>query len=141
MKLSTLQGRDVSLAYSNAEEDPRRGCIGHLRGDFGNGYGFWSVWFPHQKDAYNTPSFQQDLRTTINALRENVLRSLSRCEKFCAKNLTQTFGESGYGLMVETDAYMYVFRLLPEPNCYQVYCYCYDKEVLLAYRAERDASA
>ena len=86
MKLSTLQVRDVSLAYSNAEEDPRRGCIGHLRGDFGNGYGFWSVWFPHQKDAFNTPSFQQDLRTTINALRENVLRSLSRYQKVLLKS-------------------------------------------------------
>ena len=36
------------FCYSQSEEqDKTTGCIGHLRGDFGSGKQFYTIWWPH----------------------------------------------------------------------------------------------
>ena len=47
-----LEAEKLDWLYSgNHEEDLERGCIGHLRGDFGHsGKEFWTGWFDHQPD-------------------------------------------------------------------------------------------
>ena len=51
----TVNERNLhGLYFSQSEEqDKATGCIGHLRGDFGNGRQFYTTWWPHQNDALN----------------------------------------------------------------------------------------
>ncbi|MGF9712207.1 hypothetical protein [Paenibacillus naphthalenovorans] len=49
-KLQSAAPEDTAYFYSaSAAEEIERGCIGHLRGDFGrSGEEFWVTWFPRR---------------------------------------------------------------------------------------------
>ena len=70
MNLSTLDQAEENLFFSMDEQaDRRNGCIGHFRGDFGNGKQFFHDWFPHQGDKLNHEPFKSDFQRVVDWLR------------------------------------------------------------------------
>ena len=56
-----------------------------LRIDFGSGgKSFWSTWWPHNSDQFNTPEFKRELQQIVDTLRRNgPLQSLSAMSSYC----------------------------------------------------------
>ena len=47
---------EAGLFYTAENQDTALGTVGHLRMDFGaDKKGFWSSWWPHNGDRFNTP--------------------------------------------------------------------------------------
>lgn len=140
MKMYRLTGIRLNLGYSENSEDEIRGCIGHLRGDFsGDSYSFWTTWFPHQGNRLNTPSFQKELWRVKKVCRDYFLANLDMLREFCEQKLAEkVYGESGYGLMLESGAYTFVLRLNPEADDYQFFMYCYESETLRRYLSGKE---
>jgi hypothetical protein len=73
------------LFYSDEKQDEVLGTVGHLRIDFGSGgKSFWSTWWPHNSDQFNTPEFKRELQQIVDTLRRNgPLQSLSAMSSYC----------------------------------------------------------
>ena len=133
----TVNERNLhDLYFSQSEErDKATGCIGHLRGDFGNGRQFYTTWWPHQNDVLNTPEFKADIDRTVNWLREQpdsplrdfdtMKRCCDRYQRTCA--IQQAILPS-CGFMAQTKQYVYMLRCSPTKGDYQFYMYCYQRE-------------
>lgn len=133
----TVNERNLhDLYFSQSEErDKATGCIGHLRGDFGNGSQFYTTWWPHQNDVLNTPEFKADIDRTVNWLREQpdsplrdfdtMKRCCDRYQRTCA--IQQAILPS-CGFMAQTKRYVYMLRCSPTKGDYQFYMYCYQRE-------------
>ena len=49
------------------DRDEVLGTVGHLRIDFGSGgKSFWSTWWPHNSDQFNTPEFKRELQQIVD---------------------------------------------------------------------------
>ena len=85
-----LEAEKLDWLYSgNHEEDLERGCIGHLRGDFGHsGKEFWTGWFDHQPDLKNK-AFQDELQDVVNGLRREggLLKDFASMSRQCRNGL------------------------------------------------------
>ena len=54
--LKPASQEEAGLFYSDEKQDEVLGTVGHLRIDFGSGgKSFWSTWWPHNSDQFNTP--------------------------------------------------------------------------------------
>ena len=111
-----------------------RACVGHLRGDFGNGKQFYTTWWPHQADRLNTPEFKADIDRTVNWLREqpdSPLQDFDTMKRCCDRyERTCSIKQSALpscGFMVKTKQYVYMLRCTPIKGDYQFYCYCYQR--------------
>lgn len=65
---------EAGLFYSQMEEgeDHSLGTVGHLRIDFGHrGQEFWSSWWEHNGDHFNTPEFREELQMVVDELRRS----------------------------------------------------------------------
>ena len=122
-----IEAEKVDWLYSNhTEKDGERGCIGHLRGDFGrDGNEFWTSWFDHQPQL-KRQAFRDELQNVVNGMREKggMLANLSSMSKFCRQG---TPVEYSYGFRMETKNYEYCLRCNPRRGDYNFYLYCYDK--------------
>ena len=132
-----LESDKADWLYSgNTEEDKKRGCIGHLRGDFGrSGDEFWTSWFDHQP-ALNTEPFRRELQDTVDALRKEggLLQSFSSMNRHFCDGL-QT--EDSFGFKAESKDYQYCLRCLPQRGNYNFYLYAYDKNAQREHSREK----
>ena len=77
---------EAGLFYSQMEEgeDCSLGTVGHLRMDFGHGgQEFWSSWWEHNGDHFNTPEFREDLQQSSQGSKDHavLLRRTWRCHR------------------------------------------------------------
>lgn len=114
------------LYSAQGKQDAERGCIGHLRGDFGrDGHEFWTSWFDHQV-GLKTAAFRDELQAVVNHLREEggLLQSFASMSKQCRNGLPC---DTSYGFHAESQHYEYSLRCTPRRGDYNFYLYCYDK--------------
>ena len=126
-----LPGGKVGLFFSTDMGEAR--CVGHLRGDFGSGEEFWTSWWPHNDDRFNTQDFKDDFYPLVNALRRNLLKSRAAMYKYIADHPSAVLEDStprSYGYRVHTEKYSYYIRCMPERGDYNVYVFCYLREGL-----------
>jgi hypothetical protein len=118
--LNQLPPDKEDWVYSDASKDQERGCIGHLRGDFGDGNEFWNTWWQHQAKL-NTEPFRTELDEVVTQLRQmgNPLYSLRTMQDYCRKH--------GRLFLVETPNYQYYLRCNPTRGDYNFYIYCCDR--------------
>lgn len=113
------------------------GCIGHLRGDMGrDGEGFYTTWFDHREDL-KAQAFKDELDTVVNALRFDpayggALAGRGKLAAYCRAHPDSRIGLDGreYGFRLDTDRYAYMLRLNPAWGEYNLYIYCYVRELL-----------
>ena len=117
------------LFYSTDEAtDATRGCIGHLRGDFGkNGKEFHWTWFDHQP-RLKTKTFQRALESMINALRKHLLKSRESMHRICSV-MPESKNNDWYFFMRITASYEYYIKCFPSFGDYNFYVYCYNKKI------------
>ena len=144
----TIQWRAIEpdkkdwLYSCRAEADLERGCIGHLRGDFGrSGTEFWTSWFDHNA-ALKTADFRDELQQVVNTLREKggLLSDFASLSRNCREG---TFCNDSFGFRAESKNYEYCLRAIPRRGDYNFYIYTYSKaaqrEQALAKAAEKKA--
>lgn len=116
------------------------GCIGYLRADLGtSGKEFHSTW-NEICSAFKTEEFSREFDDVINALRFDetfgrMLNDRTKLSQYCHSNAKQFSGADNqyYGVRVDTKNHSYLLRLNPNKGEYNLYCYCYDKQVLENY--------
>lgn len=123
--------------YSGQHEaDAERGCIGHLRGDFGRGGNeFWTSWFDHSP-GLKSAAFREELQSVVNHLREEggLLSGFSAMRSQCRSGLAC---DDSYGFYAETARYEYCLRCIPRRDDYHFYLYCYDKDAQREHAREK----
>ena len=115
------------LYSGNSEQDLERGCVGHLRGDFGNsGAEFWTSWFDHRPDLKSTV-FHDELQNVVNGLRKEggLLRNFAAMSRGCREGLPC---DDSFGFKAESPHYTYCLRCIPRRGDYNFYLYAYDKD-------------
>ena len=125
------------LFSENQEADLERGCIGHLRGDFGkSGTEFWTSWFTHQSGLL-TGTFRDELQGVVNRLREKggLLSGFDQMRKQCRAG---TSVDDSYGFHAESRNYEYCLRCIPVRGSYHLYLYCYDKSAQRAFSHQKE---
>ena len=138
-RIERIQMREEEyLFYSDAEKDAERGCIGHLRGDFGrSGKEFHTDWSDHAgaKDHKNEV-FQKELKDLIELLRMDVLADCSRMLSYCCEHKecrnAHSHTDSCWGFRILTENYVYYLRCTPVLGDVNFYCYAYHRETLFA---------
>ena len=125
------------MFYTEEGEVKELGCIGHLRGDFGeDGKAFWTTWHPHSSHELNDDKFHIIFDAVINKLREpgNVLHNRSDMYSYCRTQpdckIPHPYGEQ-WGFRILTKDYAIYLRCMPRCGDYNFYAYCYDKEMLM----------
>ena len=83
-EISTTSPDESLLFYSNEERDKEFGCIGHLRGDFGqSGKEFWTTWWDHLSEL-KTQDFRDAFDGFVKDLRERgLLKDRSSMKAYC----------------------------------------------------------
>jgi len=112
--------------------DQERGCIGHLRGDFGrDGDEFWTSWFDHLPNL-KSQDFRNELQDVVNTLRKpgGLLHDFQTMRKECSSGREV---ERGYGFRAESPHYEYCMRCIPTRGDYNFYIFCYDKDAQREY--------
>lgn len=136
MQLREAKQPEWDLCFSDDKEDEKRGCIGHVRIDFGrNGNEWWHTWWPHQESMV-TPEFIKDLNLVIDGIhRSGPLQNLSTMKKFCYAHPEAKMGDcwdgDAYCFMAEGEQFTYALRL--SFTGYHIYAYAYDAEILRHY--------
>lgn len=126
------------LYSGQRETDAERGCIGHLRGDFGReGNAFWTSWFDHTP-RLKSAAFREELQSVVNHLREEggLLSGFAAMRSQCRSGLAC---DDSYGFRAETARYEYCLRCIPRRDDYHFYLYCYDKDAQRAHAREKAA--
>ena len=131
--------KESQLFYSSTEnnQDRERGCIGHVRGDFGSGTQFHTTFWNHC-DELKTQEFKSELDTVVNQLRTTgeLLNNLSAMSVYCdiqPKAKLSSWNDCTYGYKVETDKYSYYIRCCTVRGEYNFYIYCYCREYLMQF--------
>lgn len=133
MKLQAqeLVDEDYPLCFSDDTNDRKLGCIGHLRGDFGDGQEFWHTWWDHRTEL-NAQPFKSELSKVVANLRKGPLQSLETLRTYCRGNpqakLPSEYRDNEYLLKLSTVRFDYYVRLNPAKGDYNFYIYCYDRE-------------
>ena len=120
------------------QADLERGCIGHLRGDFGSsGEEFWTSWFDHQAKL-KSQVFREELQDVVNGLRKEggLLQSFAGMSSQCRKGLAC---DESFGFQAQTRDYTYCLRCTPRRGDYNFYLYAYDRNAQRE-RAQEKAS-
>lgn len=128
---------EKELFFYNKDENRELGCIGYLRGDFGNGgREFWTTWFPHHFEELNDEKFKVIFDAVINKLREpcGVLSDRESMRTYCRMQpqcrVSHPYGEQ-WGFRILTQDYALYLRCIPTSGDYNFYVFCYDKEMLM----------
>ena len=119
--------------YSGSSlQDLERGCVGHLRGDFGKSGGeFWTSWFDHQP-GLKTPAIHEEFQHVVNSLRkqDGLLRNFASMSRGCREGLSC---DDSFGFKEESPHYTYCVRCTPRRGDYNFYLYAYDKDAQREY--------
>lgn len=130
VKWAALGADMVDWLYSgDGKSDLERGCIGHLRGDFGHsGSEFWTSWTDHLP-GLKTQAFKDEFQDVVNGLRENdgILKNFPAMNLRCRDGLRCE--ADSYGFMAQSDNYTYCLRCMPQRGNYNFYIYAYAKGV------------
>ena len=124
------------LFFLDKDEKKELGCIGYLRGDFGNGKEFWTNWFPHHFNDLNDEKFKVIFDAVINKLRQpcEILCDRESMVAYC-RTQPQCKISSPYirqwGFRVLTENYAIYIRCNPMPCEHEFYIFCYDKETIM----------
>jgi len=106
-----------------------------------SGKEFYSTWFDRENSERNDSDFKRCIDDFINSARETVLHDRNSMEAFCrTRNECRrvAFSDGHYwGFRVFTDKYAFYLRCQPTAHDYDAYCYCYEKETLIRYLAEK----
>ena len=120
------------------------GCIGYLRADMDtNGEAFFSSWNDFDRQR-NTQGFKDDLDLVIRTLRSqdsaiHFLKDRSSLADWCFRHPDAAIDNHyNYGFRVDTESYTYMMRLNPNKGEYNLYCYCYTKDLLDRHMAEAE---
>ncbi len=109
-------------------DDEARGCVGHLRGDFGrDGDEFWTTWWDHLPEL-KTQSFRDEFQVVVNTLRKGILRDYKAMNRMLRNG--RPCGRGEYAFEFETPDYLYCLRCIPRRSDYNFYLYAYDKAIM-----------
>ena len=130
-----IQGTN-NLYYSESDAEER--CIGHLRGDFGDGMEFWTQWFPHAAADHNDKQFQDEFSSLVKTLRRDVLKNRYSMHKFFREHDGLLLDDlsvdtSPRGYMVMTENYDYYIRCQAQKGDYNFYIYAYTHDGMTEY--------
>ena len=119
-----VEAEKADWLYSSHEEtDAERGCVGHLRGDFGrSGTEFWTSWFDHSPKL-NNEEFRQELQTIVDGLRNEggllsnfaSMRSSLRLKR--VKSAWHSFSRNNKGAAVHGSSFSHSFYRLSASGC------------------------
>ena len=118
---------EAGLFYSttDAEEDQKLACVGHLRMDFGpRGHEFWHTWCPHNNDELNVPAFKAELDQVMAEFRERgPLKDLSAMSEYCGAHPRGRLEswDGAFGFITESEGYRYCLRCIPRRGDYNGY--------------------
>lgn len=141
MKKYELQNVNQSkfpLMFAPQDKETERGCIGYLRADFDRGKSFFSTWFD-ETPALKIQDFKNEFDEMINHFRESLSAPLLRSRSDMLKvgnELKPTVYDGDneiHGFKVETPKYTYFLKCTPRQGDYDLYCYCYNTELLTQY--------
>ena len=132
-----VEADHVGWLYSSSRDnDLERGCVGHLRGDFGKSGGeFWVSWFDHQPKLKST-AFHDALQNAMSGLREkgSLLHDFASMSRGCRDGLRY---EESFNFKADTPNYAYYLRCIPRRGDYNFYLYVYDKAAQLERAKEK----
>ncbi len=133
-KRSTIEAEDKYTFRQSQQISSQCGLIGYLRADMGtDGKGFFSSWFDNIKDL-KTDEFKSEFDDVLNSLREegDILHNRRSLASYCYSHpqCKMNTDREYYGVRVDTEKYTYLLRLTPENSEYNLYCYCYRKDML-----------
>ena len=134
LNLKPVEKADIGFLYSrSSENDKALGCIGHLRADFGSGKEFYTTWWPHQGQLKDD-DFVRELDEVVNYFRRKgrMLASRKDMRSFVEKNPAARIrdDEPLYGFRMDSEKFSYFFRCFPLRGNYDLYLYCYRREIL-----------
>ena len=123
---------EESMYFSSDVHD--KACVGHLRGDFGNGTRFYTTWWDHHEELKDQ-EFKDELDDVVNTLRKDgPLKDFPSMQRFCWNHsqtrMSPQAGTEYYGLRVGTDKHRYYLRLCPMKGNYNFYIFCYKTDLL-----------
>lgn len=122
-----IEADQVAWLYSSDRQtDLERGCVGHLRGDFGRSGGeFWTSWFDHQPQLKTTP-FHNELQHVMAGLRkkDGLLHDFASMSRSCQSGFSY---DGSYCFKADSPNYTYCLRCTPRRGEYNFYLYAYDK--------------
>ena len=133
--LISVSNKETDFLYSteNPVKNEEIGCIGRLRGDFGqNGEEFWSTWldFCHE---LNTKILGEELDGFINSLRDNgILKNRAAMAAYCAGNLQAKLSDTrcdNFGFKAKANKHIFYLRCIPLQRDYSFYCYVYERSI------------
>ena len=138
-EIKIMTPAERSYCYTGSQQlDKQAGCIGHLRGDMDrSGNGFFTSWEDHCGEL-KTQAFKDEFDDFINALRfderyDGIFKNRSSLSRYCYEHKESVFAEDfipQYGFRVDTPEYAYLLRLNPMQGDYNLYIYCYRREML-----------
>ena len=132
-KRPTLCYEDKYTFVQSPQISSQTGLIGYLRGELDKYGRFFSFWFDITKDL-KYREFKDEFDSVINELREEggILHNKISLDTLCYEMSPAKMDTDGvyYGFRVDSESYIYLFRVTPEKGDYNVYCFCYKKKWL-----------
>lgn len=137
LRVETIKPEERSYTFRQSEGiNNEAGLIGFIRADFGSGKEFWTTWNEFSSSR-KTSEFSKELDEVINALRfdekyNGILKDRDSLARYCWSHRDAAYedGRNNYGVRVDTDKFSYLLRLNPNQGDYNLYCYCYEKDLL-----------
>lgn len=129
-EISAASPDESVLFYSNQERDKELGCIGHLRGDFGqSGKEFWTTWWDHLSEL-KTQDFRDAFDGFVKDLQEQgLLKNRSSMKSYCHNHpeamIKGAWDLNAYGFRAQFGQYQFYVRCFPYQGDYNFYIYCY----------------
>lgn len=129
---------EYDFAYSQDKEIMQNcGYIGHLRADFGSsGNEFHSTWWDGDSTK-KTEVFKKEFDEVINSLRFDeqfggLLASRGKMGGYCYKQPEAQIDDwcKSSIFRCDTENYSYMLRCNSVKGDYNLYCYCYEKDML-----------
>ena len=132
LKPATLTERMYTYTQSS-QIGSQTGNLGHLRADMdSDGTAFLSSWTDCRGDL-KTPEFHEEFNELIRSMKEegNPFQSRTILSRYCFAHpeaADQDF--RNFFFRLDSEQYAYMFRLNPNKDEYNVYCYPYRKKWL-----------
>lgn len=117
--------------YSSDDPAKTKGLIGYLRADFGkDGNEFWTTFWDKHPEL-KSQEFKNEFDAVIETLRKDFLKDRNQFNKMCqaAPDCKIEGEDNSYGMFVQTEHYEYAVRANVNMGTYDMYCYCYDRDV------------
>ena len=117
------------------------GYVGNLRADMGKkGTSFIKTW-KSSREGLDTEEFQGELKKVLRALIHDeqyggFLKSRDAMGGFCQEHPENSIDghNRDFGFRADTGKYTYMLRLNPNRGEYNLYIYCYVRELLDSYQ-------